>query len=80
MNSSPKHTSKLRWLSFGAIKPSGWIRAQMAHDLEHGFVGHLDELVPSPGCYYSAAFLFSTTRSIIVSGTIIGGRSKERIS
>jgi DUF1680 family protein len=31
---------------FGAIKPSGWIRAQMQHDLEHGFVGHLDELVP----------------------------------
>ncbi len=31
---------------FSAIKPSGWIRAQMQHDLEHGFVGHLDELVP----------------------------------
>ncbi len=34
------------WLRFGAIKPTGWIRAQMQHDLEHGFVGHLDELVP----------------------------------
>jgi hypothetical protein len=33
-------------IPFGAVKPSGWLRAQMAHDLEHGFVGHLDELVP----------------------------------
>jgi uncharacterized protein len=35
-----------QFIPFGAIKPSGWIRAQMIHDLEHGFVGHLDELVP----------------------------------
>lgn len=35
-----------QWLRFGEIKPAGWMRAQMAHDLEHGFVGHLDELVP----------------------------------
>jgi hypothetical protein len=34
------------WLRFGAIKPTGWMRAQMQRDLEHGFVGHLDELVP----------------------------------
>ena len=36
-----------QWLRFGEIKPQGWMRAQMQHDLEHGFVGHLDELVPS---------------------------------
>lgn len=36
----------LQFFPFRAIKPSGWIRAQMQHDLEHGFVGHLDELVP----------------------------------
>ncbi len=36
-----------QWLPFGAIKPAGWMRVQMAQDLEHGFVGHLDELVPS---------------------------------
>ncbi len=43
------HTPRLQaaqWLPFGAIKPAGWMRAQMGHDLEHGFVGHLDELVP----------------------------------
>lgn len=34
------------WLRFGEIKPAGWIRAQMQRDLEQGFVGHLDELVP----------------------------------
>lgn len=26
--------------------PSGWLRAQLADDLEHGFLGSLDELVP----------------------------------
>ena len=36
-----------QWLPFGSIKPAGWIRAQMQRDLEHGFVGHLDELVPN---------------------------------
>lgn len=34
------------WIRFGAIKPGGWIKAQMEKDLEEGFVGHLDELVP----------------------------------
>ena len=33
-------------LPIGAIKPRGWMRTQMARDLEHGFVGHLDTLVP----------------------------------
>ena len=37
---------QLQWLRFGEIKPDGWMRAQMQHDLEHGFLGHLDELVP----------------------------------
>ncbi len=46
MNPDQELTPGLRWLPFGAVKPRGWIRAQMAHDLEHGFVGHLDELVP----------------------------------
>lgn len=35
-----------QWLRFGEIKPVGWIQAQMQRDLVHGFVGHLDELVP----------------------------------
>jgi len=36
---------KFSWLSFGEVKPSGWIKEQMQKDLK-GFVGHLDELVP----------------------------------
>jgi hypothetical protein len=35
-----------QWLPFGAVKPAGWMRLQMQRDLEHGFLGHLDELVP----------------------------------
>lgn len=31
---------------FGDIKPQGWILDQMQEDLEKGFVGHLDQLVP----------------------------------
>jgi DUF1680 family protein len=49
MKTNQKRTPRLQaaqWLPFGTIKPSGWLRAQMAQDLEHGFVGHLDELVP----------------------------------
>ena len=35
-----------QWMRVGEIRPGGWMRAQMQHDLEAGFVGHLDELVP----------------------------------
>ncbi len=35
-----------RFLRLGEIKPAGWLAAQIAHDLEHGFLGCLDELVP----------------------------------
>ncbi len=35
-----------QWLRFGEIKPAGWMRIQMQRDLEQGFMGHLDELVP----------------------------------
>ncbi len=34
------------WIRFGVIKPAGWMHTQMQRDLIHGFVGHLDELVP----------------------------------
>ncbi len=34
------------FLRFGEIKPGGWLSAQLRRDLEHGFVGHLDDLVP----------------------------------
>ena len=35
-----------QWMRVGEIRPTGWMRAQMQHDLEDGFVGHFDELVP----------------------------------
>jgi DUF1680 family protein len=38
---------KYESLSFGQIKPSGWIYNQMNNDLTKGFVGRLDEIVPS---------------------------------
>ena len=47
MNRKPKNTPKLQWMLFGTTKPLGWLRVQMVHDLEHGFVGHLDELIPN---------------------------------
>ena len=33
-------------LPFGSIKPGGWLRTQMQQDLDQGFVGKLDKLVP----------------------------------
>lgn len=33
-------------LPFGAIKPTGWLEKQMKNDLDNGFVGSLDKLVP----------------------------------
>ncbi|HNC91732.1 MAG TPA: glycoside hydrolase family 127 protein, partial [Anaerolineales bacterium] len=47
MTDPHKKSQAYQFLSFGAIKPSGWIRTQMSRDLEHGFVGCLDELVPA---------------------------------
>lgn len=35
-----------QWLHLGEIKPAGWMRIQMQRDLEQGFLGHLDKLVP----------------------------------
>ncbi|NOU58371.1 beta-L-arabinofuranosidase domain-containing protein [Marinifilum caeruleilacunae] len=37
---------ELKTLTLGEIKPNGWIYKQMKTDLEEGYVGHLDELVP----------------------------------
>ena len=36
---------KLSLLSFSEIRPTGWLKEQMQHDLD-GFIGHLDSLVP----------------------------------
>ena len=40
-----KADERFQLLTFGSIKPSGWIKEQMQKDIE-GFVGHLDKLVP----------------------------------
>lgn len=37
---------KQRTLPFGSTKPGGWLYELMTRDLESGFVGHLDQLVP----------------------------------
>lgn len=34
------------WLPLGTVKPSGWIKAQMVRDLNHGFAGCLGKLCP----------------------------------
>ena len=40
-----KADERFQLLTFGSIKPSGWIKEQMQKDID-GFVGHLDKLVP----------------------------------
>lgn len=35
-----------QWINFGQVKPRGWILDQMRHDLQEGFLGRLDQLVP----------------------------------
>lgn len=37
---------EMQRLPFGTIKPAGWLKKQMQQDM-NGFVGHLDELVPT---------------------------------
>ena len=36
---------KFQRISFGSIKPTGWLKAQMQKDVA-GFVGNLDKIVP----------------------------------
>lgn len=36
----------LAWLRLGEVRPRGWIEQQLRRDLEQGFVGQLDALVP----------------------------------
>lgn len=37
---------KYEWLEFGSTKPRGWMLHQMRHDIQHGFLGKLDKLIP----------------------------------
>lgn len=44
-NAQEKQAEKYQVLPFGSIKPTGWLKEQMQHDVD-GFVGNLDKLVP----------------------------------
>ncbi|MEL7022877.1 MAG: alpha-amylase family glycosyl hydrolase [Pseudomonadota bacterium] len=46
INTIARGDDVLAELPFGDIRPQGWVERQMRHDLEHGFVGKLDQLVP----------------------------------
>jgi DUF1680 family protein len=37
---------RFTFLRLGEVKPSGWIKEQMRRDLDSGFAGHLDALIP----------------------------------
>src|SRR5512140_1668288 len=39
-------TPPFRTLPLGAVRPGGWMLAQMRRDLEHGFAARLDRLTP----------------------------------
>src|SRR6267154_6359588 len=45
-------------LTFGEIRPAGWILAQMRRDLQTGFAGHLDEL-----CHEASSDIFAAGRN-----------------
>ena len=48
------------WLPLGAVKPSGWIKAQMVRDLNHGFAGCLGKL-----CSEASSDIFVSQRNSI---------------
>jgi DUF1680 family protein len=46
------------WLTFGEVKPAGWIKKQMVRDLSQGFAGWLDEL-----CHEASSDIFVSHRN-----------------
>lgn len=44
LNAQP-NSEKFNALPFGSVKPAGWLKEQMQHDI-NGFVGNLDQIVP----------------------------------
>jgi uncharacterized protein len=46
------------WLPLGAVKPAGWIKAQMLRDLHEGFAGCLGKL-----CHEASSDIFVTNRN-----------------
>lgn len=47
-----------RRLPFGAVRPAGWLQAQMLGDLTHGFAGRMDAL-----CHEVASDIFVSSRN-----------------
>src|ERR1700722_14339098 len=54
-----------RWLTFGEVKPAGWIKEQMLRDLKEGFAGHLGEL-----CHEASSDIFVSNRNSAASGNV----------
>jgi hypothetical protein len=50
---------EFRLLRFGEVMPGGWIREQMARDLQVGFAGHLPEIAPKT----AGSGIFTTSRN-----------------
>lgn len=53
------------WLPVGAVKPTGWIRAQMLRDLNEGFAGCLGQL-----CHEASSDIFVTNRNSLQSHNV----------
>lgn len=46
LNAQVSAADQLQALPFGSVKPQGWLETQMRRDIDVGFVGALDKLVP----------------------------------
>ncbi|HWB16623.1 MAG TPA: beta-L-arabinofuranosidase domain-containing protein [Vicinamibacterales bacterium] len=53
------------WLPLGEIKPAGWIREQMVHDLHEGFAGSLGQL-----CHEASSDIFVSQRNSLQSQNV----------
>ncbi len=53
------------WLPVGAVRPAGWIRAQMLRDLNEGFAGCLGRL-----CHEASSDIFVTNRNSLHSQNV----------
>lgn len=53
------------WLPVGAVRPAGWIRAQMLRDLNEGFAGCLGQL-----CHEASSDIFVTNRNSLHSQNV----------
>ncbi len=69
------------WLQVGAVKPTGWIRAQMLRDLNEGFAGCLGGL-----CHEASSDIFVTNRNSLHSQNVAnrnashGGTARAKVT